>query len=118
MKRPRTEGDRFHIDTTPESQMHQSLVQNEDVVSGMIEKLDERETKLEALAGFFMKDPQLTNDWKAVEGEPSALLRVEALLDRINAHRRELNSSTEEPTYKNQHDQMLSDLANRLRELL
>jgi hypothetical protein len=44
--------------------------------------------------------------------------RAAAILDRLNALRRELDRSDLDPTLKRERDLWLSDIANRLRELL
>jgi len=44
--------------------------------------------------------------------------RAGAILDRLNALRRELDRSDLDPTLKRERDLWLSDIANRLRELL
>lgn len=91
------------------------------IVSGEIETGEtpiDRAASLEALQGDFLRDGQLANDWQETAGEADARQRVEALLDRLNAQRRELSASDADPGYKDARDRMLSDLINRLRELI
>lgn len=63
------------------------------------------------------KDAMLAEAFETVgDGEPAE--RASLVLDRINALRRDLATADMDPAMKRDRDQWLSDLANRLRELL
>lgn len=91
------------------------------IVHGEIDTGDtplDREASLQGLEREFLRDAQLEADWQETASETDPQKRIEALLDRLNAHRRELNASDAEKAHKDARDLMFSKLSNRLRELI
>lgn len=115
------DSDRFKVVPGADSEAHQSLVRQPGVVSGEIgadPQVEERLAGLAGLEGEFLADDQLNDDWEATAQEPSALRRIEALLDRINAHRQELDASDADANFKNTRQRLFSRIATRLRGLI
>ncbi len=121
MKRKPTEGENFRIETSPDSLAHASLLHGEvagEITTDKVPRVERRAPDLDKLAGLFLRDAELAHDWQETENAFDALARLEALLDRVNDHRRALEASDADPAYKDARQTMLSDLANRLRELI
>lgn len=112
--------DRFSV--KPERPGTEPEITEEGVVTGEIggeltEPVDPRLAAMSAIEAEAGRDAVLAAVFEgAAEGDPSD--RAGRILDRINELRRELDRSDADPAFKRDRDQWLSDLANRLRELL
>lgn len=109
---------------TPERPGNEPEVTEEGVVKGEIGSIEpvaeDGDSGLELLRRIeheARKDAQLAEIFAAVGGADSRE-RASNALDRINDVRRELATSDVDPTFKRERDRWLSDIANRLRELL
>lgn len=112
--------ERFSV--KPERPGTEPEITEEGVVTGEIggetsEPADPRLAAYSAIEAEASRDAVLAAVFEdASEGDPAE--RAGRILDRINALRRELGRSDADPSFKRDRDQWLSDLANRLRELL
>lgn len=113
-------GKNYNVVVSPDSEAHESLVANPGVVSGETNPDAVSAARLEGLASLekaFRSDAMLRAAWEATAAEPP-LARIEAFLDRINAERHELDASDADAEYKAGRQRMLSDVSDKLRELL
>lgn len=109
---------------TPKRPDTAPTIDEEGVVSGEIGRVEPIEERSDAgLERFRLiereagKDAQLAEIFVAAGGADSGE-RASLVLDRINAMRRELAASDVDPAFKRDRAKWLSDIANRLRELL
>lgn len=113
--------DRFTF--KPERPGTEPEVTNEGVVTGEIGRVEEAESPPAAAEAMRLieaearKDALLAEAFDAAVDEDPAV-RAALILDRINAMRRELAASDADEAFRRDRDQWLSDIANRLRELL
>lgn len=114
-------GDRFSV--RPERPDTEPNVSEEGVVTGEIGKLeitedeDKAAEKMRLIENAARKDAHLAKIFdEYADADPA--VRAANILDRINEMRRELANSDMETTFKKARDLMLSEIANRLRELL
>ena len=100
-------------------------VNEEGVVTGELghvepaesEPATDRAERLRPIENDLRKDAELAEALDAVAAE-EPLARIEGLLDRINEMRRILQTRDVDPTFRRDRDLRLSEMANRLRELL
>gem|GEM_PF-3266047 len=112
--------DRFSF--KPERPGTEPEVTDEGVVTGEIvgeasEPTDPGTKLMSSIENEARKDAQLAEAFAETAGDDPQT-RAGAILDRINAMRRELAGSDSDEAFKRDRDRWLSDIANRLRELL
>lgn len=115
--------ERFSI--RPERSDRPPSVTEEGIVSGEIGGVEPAEADVESpeserlrhIEAEARKDAMLAQIFDDTDMDDPRE-RAGAILDRLNALRRELDRSDLDPTLKRERDLWLSDIANRLRELL
>lgn len=114
-------GDRFSI--RPERPDTEPVVSEEGIVTGEIGHIETPETEDPNLERMRLieidarKDAELAEAFDAFADEDPAV-RAANILDRLNAMRRALDASDSAPDEKRKRGNWLSDIANRLRELI
>ena len=112
--------ERFSI--RPERPGTEPSISEDDVVSGEIGSVESREDdpaaealrRIEAVA----RQDAVLSEILDSAGGGSPAERAALIVERINALRRELAGADLDPAAKRERDRWLSDIANRLRELL